>query len=170
MLTDDTWKTAIEDARYRHNAVVQLVYAADNQALGLLRLFVTVGLAAAAGAASRITIADTFDPLMWSLGAGATALGIAALYCLKAMASADINLPGRGAEFWLWAADIKGGQDEIFRQYLETLKEKHAVNNTLNERQTSALYWAKLGGALSPLVALLAAAFALGADHLVTAY
>ncbi|RUZ54102.1 hypothetical protein, partial [Mesorhizobium sp. M7A.F.Ca.CA.004.05.2.1] len=155
MLNPDDWKLAIEDARFRHNALVGLIIASDNQALALMRLFLTVATATGAGFASVIvphTLIQT--PLAWSLAAATLAMVYSAWQCFRVISPRIINLPGRGADFWLWAADATGTREEVFRQYLKVLAEKHEINKSVNESQASALRWAKLGGILSPMVAL----------------
>lgn len=153
MLDKDDWKIALEDARYRHNAILGLIHAADNQALALMRLYVTIGTAAAAGAVSTLP-SQISIPLTCSLVGAASMLAFGAWQCFSVIAGADINLPGRGADFWLWAAGTNKDRVEVFKEYLTTLAEKHQTNNRLNERQTKILRRAKLSGILSPIVAL----------------
>jgi hypothetical protein len=47
MLTHEQWRFAIEDARARHEAILTLIYATDRQAMSMLSLYVTLGLATA---------------------------------------------------------------------------------------------------------------------------
>ncbi len=61
-LSDDQLKVAIDDARARQAALLQSIYFNDQQALRLLRLYVTLGLAAAAGAISSGAPCQTVKP------------------------------------------------------------------------------------------------------------
>lgn len=140
MLERDDLKTAIEDARHRHNAVIQLMLASDNQALSLLRLFLTIALATAAGSVS--TVASSL-PLSVALGSATVSMFAAAVFCFRVIETTAINLPGRGAEFWLWGLDTPENRETVFRQYLTTLSDKHEQNNKANARQAKALRHAK---------------------------
>ncbi|GEM_PF-2273648 len=156
---DDDWKIAIEDARFRHNAVLGLIYAADNQAMGLLRLYLTIALATSTGAASSLLEGSKIPPTIgFSLLAVTATLIWSSWQCFKTIEVADINMPGRGAEFWLWAADNNIERKKYAYEYLKTLAEKHKLNNQINNRQTRALRRAKLGGISSPVIAFIAGA------------
>lgn len=155
MLDPDDWSTAIDDARARHAAGVGLIYASDTQALALLSLFSTLGLAAAAGVAATIPTKSTLPgPLGWCLVASVLILTLASWHCFKALGKAAINLPGRGAEFWLWAAASIETREEVFRLYLRDLEENQALNRALNKRQADHLGLTKLSATLTPVAAL----------------
>lgn len=149
MLKDDDWKLALEDARFRHNALMQLLYINDGQAVTLLRLYLTMTIAAA-GAAASIFLGTWALPreFAWALSSAALLLIISAGCCSLATMGRGVNLPGRGAEFWLWAAREEVDREEAFRTYLTNLKEKHEVNRRRNERQANALLAGKIGGLL----------------------
>lgn len=156
VLSEDDWKIAIEDARLRHGAVVNLIYFTDTQAMALLRLSVTIGIASASGAIAGLARDYLVPkPLGWALAAATMALAAGSWFCLRAMRTSKINLPGRGADFWLWAAGPEVNRENAFRVYLENLKEKHIDNNKLNIRNSFALRCAKIiCGVVAPLAAL----------------
>lgn len=155
MLSDDDLPVAIGDARTRHAAVVDLIYFTDRQAMGLLSLYITLGVAAASGA----VVAFGKQPLLptavgFGLGGATITLVIGAWFCFRAMKTETINLPGRGAEFWLWANHPKVDRRAAFVQYLQNLKDKHDQNNEINRRTSRYLRNAKLCGIGVPLAAL----------------
>jgi hypothetical protein len=154
----ENWKVAIEDARHRHAAVVNLIYFTDNQAMALLRLYVTVGVAAAAGGAAVLSPNGVIPVVVgWALIAVVVVLGIGSAFCLIAMQAVPLNLPGRGAEFWLWAMDEAIDGAQASRNYLENLEKKQGQNNVLNKRTSKALARARLCGSVAPVAALITA-------------
>lgn len=156
-LVESEFRTVIEDVRARHAAVVALMYATDSQAMALLRLYVTLGIAAASGAAAGFgEAAPITRPLAWALAVAAIIVVIGAVYCLRALRSARISLPGRKADFWQWALSPGIDRARVLIEYLKNAEEKGAANDRLNKETATALSWAKLCGALAPLVALLA--------------
>jgi len=169
MLEKDDWKLALEDARHRHNAILGLIHAADNQALTLMRLYVTLGSAAAAGAVAMFSAQPRVAvPLVCALASAIATLAYGTFKCFSVINSAGVNLPGRGAEFWLWAADERVQRVEVFKSYLRELAEKHKVNNSLNESQTASLGRAKLAGIWTPLAALVVGSSAALIQYLTT--
>lgn len=155
MLDKDDWKLALEDARYRHNAILGLIHAADSQAMTLMRLYVTLGSAAAAGAVAMLSAQPRVAvPLVCALASAIVTLAYGTFKCFSVINSANVNLPGRGAEFWLWAADERVQRTEVFKAYLTALADKHKVNNSLNESQTASLSRAKRVGVWTPITAL----------------
>lgn len=161
-LFETEFRTVIEDARTRHAAVLALIYFTDQQAMGLMRLFMTVGIATASGAAAGLTSSTLLPrPAGWALLAATLVFSVGAALCLMAMRSANINLPGRGADFWLWALDeAQVDREKALRAYLANLRDKLAMNNQTNARSAAALTAAKWCAALAPLAALLSAAAA----------
>ena len=77
------------------------------------------------------------------------------------MATSRINLPGRGAEFWEWAADQSAAA--TFRHYMQNLREKQADNNRLNKRTARMLGLAKTSAIVAPLFAAAAGGAAIWA-------
>src|SRR4051812_13959654 len=103
-LAKDDLRTVIEDARARHSAIVGLIQETDRQGSSLLRVFATLGIACASGAAASFAAQPILPrPVGFALTAAAMLLSIGAGFCFGAMRSGIINLPGRGPDFWLWA-------------------------------------------------------------------
>ena len=67
MFENDDWKLAIEDTRFRQNAIVALISSSNNQALGLIRLFSVIALATATGAVSPLQRASFLQRLAGNL-------------------------------------------------------------------------------------------------------
>jgi 4-alpha-glucanotransferase len=153
----DDFRTVIEDARVRHGAVVGLIYQTDNQALALLRLYATLVVATASGAiASLGPSASLPRPLGWALIAATLVLAVGSSLCLMALRSSRINLPGRSADFWRWAASEDITRRHALDAYLATLETKGASNNKINARTATALKWAKLCSLVLPIAMLTA--------------
>ena len=157
LVEKDDWKLAIEDARVRHAAVVNLILSADAQAMNLLRLYVTVATATASGSATAFS--STVAALPWAAGYGLSVATlcfvVGAYYCFLTMRSATINLPGRGAEFWLWSLHENVDRTDVFRTYLENLKIKTEMNNAVNNSNAKNFRYAKQFGMAAPLFALI---------------
>lgn len=155
-LAESEFRTIIEDARTRHAAVISLMYAIDIQAIALLRLYVTLGIATASGTIAGLGPSALFPwPAAWALGGGTAVLVAGAAFCLRALKPARINLPGRNPEFWIWAVSAEVEREAVLRSYLDNLHAKGAVNSDINLRAARALTWAKRCGAVAPLGALL---------------
>lgn len=156
----DILKVGLDDARARHAAVVNLILFTDSQALGLLRLYVPIAIATASGAVASFSSGSAIPKAAGiALAAVTIVLIVACAYCFRAMNSSAINLPGRGAEFWRWAAEASNGQ--MFSAYMQNLQEKQVANNELNHRTAGHLARAKRCAVVMPMVALLAGALAL---------
>src|SRR5215218_8774741 len=150
-LNGDMWKIAIEDARARHAAIVNLIYFTDTQALGLLRLYVTIGLAAASAAAA-VFVNKLGIPayLGWPLLIVTLTLSAGSWNCLQAMETSALNLPGRPPDFWLWATKEATAEHTAFAAYMENLDQKQRQNDKVNIQTSSSLTTAKLCGAATP--------------------
>jgi hypothetical protein len=156
-LAKDDLRTVIEDARARHAAVVALIYVTDSQAMSLLRLYGTLAIATASATAAGLAPGSIVSKPLAAAAAGATAvLVLGCAFCLHAMmVGAKINLPGRGADFWLWALDPDVTRARILTAYLDNLKERGALNDRVNTRTARALRYAKFCAIAAPPVALL---------------
>lgn len=155
----------LEDLRARHQAVVDLIYFTDTQATTLLQLYVTVGLAIATGGVTALAGAAPLPIAAgWGLVAATAPLLAGCYFCLLATGarSYNLNLPGRGAEFWSWAALEGVDQRMVLEAYLGNLRDKQAANNQVNTQTAAALKRAKYAGAATPLVFVLASALAFG--------
>lgn len=166
MLEKDDWKLALEDARFRHNALMQQIYAGDTQALSLLRLFLTIAVAAAGGALSIfLGTWELPSEIAWALCSAILLFLASAISCTTAIMGGAVNLPGRGAEFWLWAASEDVEREHIFRSYLTNLNEKHDTNRRRNDKQATALLFAKIGGLAALPVSVLVGVGLYAARH-----
>lgn len=153
---ESEFKAIIEDARTRHAAVVTLIYLLDAQALVLLRLYATVGIATGSGAIAGLIESTTAipRPLAWSLLSITVVLIIGSVLCLVCLRSTRINLPGRDPDFWQWAIESNTKPSQVLLEYLENLKIKAADNLSSNFISSQALKWAKACCAIAPLVGL----------------
>ncbi len=145
----------MNDLRARHQAVIDLICFNDQRATEFLRLYVTVALAAGAGAIS----AFAGDQLLtkatgWGLLASLIPLAAGCFYCLEASKSAVLNLPGRGAEFWKWAGGDEVSEQAVIQAYLENLEAKQKANNEINYRSARDLAQAKQAGIVAAMVGL----------------
>jgi len=164
-LDETEFRTIIDDVRTRHAAVVALIYMTDRQAMGLLRLYVTLGMATATGAAAGFGTISTGQafvsrPVAWALAAATIVLLAGSGFCLRTLRGSDINLPGRTADFWNWGARPDIGRSEVLTAYLDNLAVKAKQNNDLNTATAAALSHAKNCGAVAPLAALVIGAAA----------
>jgi len=147
----------MDDLRARHQAVVDLIYFTDQQATALLQLYVTIALASGAGAIT----AFTGDQLLtkaagWGLLMALAPLAVGCHYCLRASSTAALNLPGRGAEFWLWASRDDVSETDALAAYLENLAAKQQANNQVNASTAGALRRAKQSGIAAAIVGVAA--------------
>jgi hypothetical protein len=165
-LAKDDLRTVIEDARARHAAVVALIYFTDSQAMGLLRLYGTLAIATAsataAGFGNTMIIAQ---PLTWAFAAATAVLVVGSAFCMLGMMPGRINLPGRGADFWLWGLDPAVDRERLLRAYLDNLKERGALNDKLNTRTARALRAAKYCAAIAPVSAISAGLISLACSR-----
>jgi hypothetical protein len=157
MLDDAHMRFAIEDARVRHKAVIDLINASSDQAIRFLSLYVTLGLAAGSGAIALFARSTSIPtPVAFGLLCALAPLLAGCLFCFQTIKPAALTLPGRDPEFWLWAARDDVSQEQAFNAYLGNLNEKLAANRKLNEETATALTRAKSCGVLAVVVAVLA--------------
>lgn len=147
------FRTIIEDARARHSAVVALIYFTDTQAMNLLRLYLTVGIATVSGAAALLPRTDTLHFVGYALAAASVVLVIGSGFCMRAMQSGLVNLPGRPADFWSWAIRPDVDHRLAITEYLKNLEEKGALNDALSARNAWALTYAKACSVVTPCIA-----------------
>ena len=161
-LDETEFRTIIEDARARHGGIVNLIYVTDQQAMLLLRLYATLGIATSSGAIAGLVGQPMIArPLAWALVAASITLILGAALCLRVLQAARINVPGRDPEFWLWALRDDIDRKTALRGYLENLQVKIAANRSLNIKTATALKWAKRCGAAMPIAALMTGAAAM---------
>lgn len=155
MLTADETRFALNDARQRQAALLELIYSIERQAGSLLSLYVTLGLASAS-AATAIILGTIEVPTAVGVGllAALVMLLAGAWFCFGAMKSALVGLPGRGAEFWTWAHHPDNDFAKVAQQYLSVLQAKQDRDRKHNQATAKSLAWAKRMGILTPLAAL----------------
>lgn len=161
MLTTDETRFALEDARRRQAALLDLIYSIESQAGRLLSLYVTLGLASAS-AATAIILGTIEVPVAVGVGLlGAMAvLLVGSLFCFGAMKPALVGLPGRGADFWVWAHHEDNDFTKVALEYLSGLQVKQDRDHKHNQLTAGSLAWAKRMGIFTPLAALIGAALA----------
>lgn len=169
MLEKDELKIAVEDARARQAALVQLVYFIDTQAMNFLRTYITIQ----AGTVSAIAIAAGSSwsfkvPLIGSLLGLLVSTLIGSFYCFHTMRTVSITLPGRGPEFWKWGLDDEVPHDDVAVAYMDSLEETMTKNRAINEASSKALEKAKLFGMLSAFVGLGGGLVAVAIQYCVT--
>lgn len=146
-MNNDRFKIAIDDVRTRHKAVVDLIYFTDNQAMNLLRLYISIGLASSSIAIASFSNDSNIPP---EVGVSLIAAVIVFIYgsyeCFEAMSSASINLPGRDPDFWLWVETHRIKDDDLARTYLNQLISGSYTNDSKNKKSASHLKLAKLAG------------------------
>lgn len=166
-MSDEDLKFAIDDARCRHQALVSLILYTDQKAMAVFRLYVTIGIAAAAAAVAGFFESDAILVFAkWSLTAAALSLALGAYFCFLAMTRAFINLPGRGADFWNWAVQHQIPLQQAASAYLKELETKQAANRSLNENTASHLDTAVKLGIATPVIAAVVGLLALAIGHL----
>lgn len=156
-LAQSEFRTVIEDARVRHAGIVLLIQATDTQALGLLRLYVTLAIATSSGAVATLGSSLQFKgALVTALISILIAVGIGSAFCLRALQGGAISVPGRTPDFWLWALDADVTEKSALEEYLKSLQTKIQLNRALNIKTTNALTWAKRCGLAAPFLGLIA--------------
>ncbi|KKX30264.1 hypothetical protein [Rhizobium sp. LC145] len=149
----DDFKLALDDVRARHTALVNLILFTDQKAMGVFRLYVTLGIAAGAAAAASFFRDDALLVFArWSMAMTALWLAVAAFFCFRAMSRGSINLPGRGPEFWQWAMLPQVETKSAMDAYLEELGGRQALNRRLNENTALYLDIAVTMGIATPLI------------------
>lgn len=157
-------RVIIEDVRLRHAGVVALIMAMDTRAMALLRVYVTIAVAAAAGSVGLL-LSPTPSlpaPVGWALLAVVICLGVGSYLCFRVMRTTPISIPGRKADFWLWALRPDVTVAIALQAYLDNVQLKSDQNDALNAQMTRTFNRAKLAGMLSPVAAVLAGFAAAG--------
>jgi hypothetical protein len=155
-LGNEDLRFAIEDARARQEASVALIYFNESQAMSLFSTYATVAIAAASGFAAGFSGAAFVPwPMALALLASAVALITGCYFCVIAMKPADICLPGRDADFWIWATSDDRSMKAIAGKYIHSLDESNKVNDVILEKSSAGLKKAKWLGLLAPLAAIL---------------
>ncbi|MBS7545117.1 hypothetical protein [Ancylobacter oerskovii] len=155
---DALFEVAIEDARERRNAVIDLIKSQDQQAIALLTGYCTLSVACASGAVAAFTFNSPSANYFLSAMLGAfCALMLGNMFCYLVLKSSDVVLPGREAGFWKWAAENNVGQSEVLAQYLASYHETDAENDAVNQACSKWLQWARMSGIVAAPAASIAA-------------
>lgn len=129
----DIEKLAIDDARQRHKALIDLVLSTDRQAM---TLFSFCGSICAASGSGMVAIAFGSSNVPSSAGVVLLVIcvgfAIAATLCLQVMKLAPIFLPGRDPDFWEWAIDNNMDGAEIAKAYLASIAKRIEENRSVN--------------------------------------
>jgi hypothetical protein len=161
-LSLDDMRFALNDARERHKATIDLIIGIDRQALSFLQLYVTLAGAALSGAG--VILLSTTSNYPRALGVGllafAAPLLIGAILCIITIWPAKISPPGRDPDFWQWADREDISTDVAYRAYLTNLTVKAKQNDLLNVRLSNWMLAAKTAGIAAPLLGFFAAGIA----------
>lgn len=155
----DLLKLMFDDVRARQKAVLDLILWQDQQAMGLLRLYVTLGTATASGVAATINTNDRFA-LGVGLLSGTVMLIFGAICCFRASWQAKIAYPGREPSYWKWFFDPRVPLNLARDGYLDVEQGKINVNHELNANIAREIWVAKWFGAAAPIVTLVVGALA----------
>jgi hypothetical protein len=166
MLESSDVQFACNDARVRNAAIVDLIHQGDRHALALLQFYIAVASAAiSAAAAIFVTAAPIPKVFAWAPIGIAVPLVVGAYCCFVSMWSADIHLPGRKADFWLWAMRPDVETKAVYQAYLDRLVEGQATNTALNKQMAKWLDYAKRCGVLAPALGLMTLLVAVVVRH-----
>lgn len=161
-LSPEDMRFALNDARERHKATIDLITGIDRQALSFLQLYVTLSGAALSGAGVILLASAPAYPRALGIGLLAFAMPIVAGAVLSMITiwPGDINLPGRDPDFWQWANGDLVTTEHAYRQYLDNLAVKARQNMKLNARLSNLMLAAKMAGVAAPIIGLVAAGIA----------
>lgn len=158
-LAPDDMRFALNDARERHKATIDLICGIDRQALSFLQLYVTLSGAALSGAGVILLSSGSSYPRALGIGllAFAAPIVLGAVLSIITIWPRDINLPGRDPDFWQWANGDLVATEHAYRQYLDNLAVKAKQNISLNSRLSNLMLTAKIAGVTAPIAGLGAA-------------
>lgn len=156
-------KIMLDDIRARDVALQNMLLATDRQAVSLFRVYVTLAAAIISASVAGIMRDDSLIDSWVLIGVGLTASGLALAcwFCIWAIRTAKVGLPGKGAEFWQWARRDDIEDDVALDAYLAQTLEAQSVNLEVNRRSSSCLrkakrlgVWSVIAGATIILVGL----------------
>lgn len=160
-------KALLDDVRGRDLALLNLLLSNDKQALELFRLYVTFAIgAASAGMAGFVRDDMLLRQGRWGLLSVAALLTLGCWFCIIAMRSATVGLPGRTGEFWQWASDPRIEEGEVLATYLKQAEAAQLKNHALNETCSAAVTQAKRLGLATPIVGVAIAGISIMAQKL----
>jgi hypothetical protein len=156
-LSVEDLRFAVDDARRRHAALVDLIHALDRQALGFLQLYIALSGGALSGMVAILFTANSagFPHMLgYFLYGFAMFTVIGAIHCVIAMWPAKINMPGHLPEFWIWADRDDVGAERAYRAYLNDLVCPALRNEKVNASMAWHLTRAKINGVIAPLAGI----------------
>ncbi|WP_376709095.1 hypothetical protein [Pseudochrobactrum lubricantis] len=161
-------KIILDDVRSRDAALLTMLLATDRQAMALFRVYVTLTVALASAALAGMIGAAPYLGVWVVIAAGTMAgcLTLACWYCIQAIKTATVALPGKGAEFWQWASRDDVTEEAVIAAYLEQSLNGQDNNFAVNQQSSSYLRMAKRLGVAS--IVLGSIIVVLGASGLVT--
>lgn len=114
-------KVILDDVRARDLALFNTLAGTGRQSISLFRIYVTMLLALASAVAALAANPALAERGWLIVGASIAAAGVAAggAYCFDAIKTAEIALPGRGADFWQWSLRDDVSADHVLEKYLE---------------------------------------------------
>jgi hypothetical protein len=158
MLDKDELKIAIEDARARQAAVIQLQYFLDTQAMNFLRMFITIQAALVTATVAIWGGQDwtQFKAVLVGSSIGVFfALIVGTGYCFRVMRTMQVTLPGRDPNFWLWGLDKTVTHDEVAVGYMQDIEQATITHSEANEQSAHAFKLVKIWGVSAPFFGVL---------------
>lgn len=158
MLTLDQKQFAVADANARLVALIDLTKFNDQQAIGLLQFYVTLGVAALGAAFAGQAGVPIFG-ISGSVAAASFAVVIllGALQCHRAMIPGAVPFPGRDVEFWLTVRDNEGWSFEAaLDAYLDEAKELRRSFREAHRVGAQRLTLARRAAYVAPFIGLIA--------------
>ena len=156
-------KIILDDIRARDVALLNMLLATDRQAVSLFRVYVTMAAAlVSAAVAGVLKQGHTVDVWLTSgVVIAASGLALACWLCIRAIRTAQVGMPGKGAEFWLWARREDVNEDVALDAYLSQSLAAQDINLEVNRRSSSCLRKAKRVGVWSVATGALVILFGL---------
>jgi hypothetical protein len=138
-------KIILDDVRSRDVALLTILLATDRQAVALFRVYVTLAAALISAAVAGAIKANEAVDVWITVGVGLSASGLARAcwYCIVAIKTAKVGMPGKGAEFWQWARRDDISEDVALDAYLNQALTAQDTNIEVNRRSSNCLRMAK---------------------------
>ena len=148
---------AVDDSRARNEALIGLIAMADQQAITLLGIYLSLGTATATGAAAGLIAGATYSIVSAPLITTTATLFLGSVFCFLTMRRSTVSLPGREPAFWLWAIKYESiSEREAVVAYLSALAKELEVNRKVNVTSARYLATARACGLGTPVAAAVA--------------
>jgi len=164
MASADFHKIAFDDARARQASLIQMILFLDQQAMSLLRLYITLAIPAATAAVAGFAAPDSLipKPAAFALFAAVVFLFLGCVFCFQTMRYAPVTLVGRGADFWAAVSRVyEKDLDKALSRYLSDLEKSQVADRQTNLNASTSLGHARICGAAAPLASIIVGGFAL---------